>query len=197
MLTGRWCGGTPESGLPSSQIDALGRLLEAGEHAEQRGLAAAGGAEQRVELALVDGERLVVDGDEVAEPLGDAAELDERLRRRVVPRLEFPPHCAEDVLCQVPRCPHDRRLHRGRRSRHACDEPRLLARLHFRPDRVIPAARADRPPSSCRAWRRGLRPDRSPGRCSTSSSSNSCEAEIAVGVEDEVRFRAAISGLAA
>ena len=81
---------------------ALGRLLEAGEHAQQRGLAAAGGAEQRVELALVDVERLVVDGDESAEPLGDGAELDEGLCRRVVPRLEFAAHRAEHVLRHAP-----------------------------------------------------------------------------------------------
>ena len=53
---------------------AGGRLVEAGEHAQQRRLAAAGGTEQREELALVDDQRQIVDGDEVAEPLGDVVE---------------------------------------------------------------------------------------------------------------------------
>ena len=88
MLTGRRCGGTPAERLAVEPDLALGRLLEAGEHAHQRGLAAAGRAEQREELALVDVERLVVDGDESAEALGDVAELDEGLRRGIVPRLE-------------------------------------------------------------------------------------------------------------
>ena len=133
MLTGRLCGGTPESGLPSSQIEPSRRLLEAGEHPQQRGLAAAGGAEQRVELALVDGERLVVDGDEAAEPLGDGAELDEGLRRRVIPRLEFSAHRAEDVLCQG-RLPPDRRRHHAGAPASAPESSPLLAGLHFRPD---------------------------------------------------------------
>ena len=50
------------------------RLLEARQHAQQRGLAAAGGAEQREEFAVVDIEREVVDGDEIAELLGDVLE---------------------------------------------------------------------------------------------------------------------------
>ena len=77
--------------LPVEQHLAGGRLLEAGDHPHQRGLAAARGAEEGEELALVDDEREVVDGDEIAEALGDVAELDEGLRRGVVPRREFPP----------------------------------------------------------------------------------------------------------
>ena len=66
---------------------ALGRRFEAGEHAQQRGLAAAGAAEQREEFALEDVERHIVDGDEVTELLGDVVDADERLGRRVFPGL--------------------------------------------------------------------------------------------------------------
>ena len=59
--------------LAVEQDAALVGRLEAGEHAQQRGLAAAGRAEQREELALVDVERHAVDGGEAAEALGDAA----------------------------------------------------------------------------------------------------------------------------
>ena len=74
------------------------RLLEAGDHAHQRRLAAAGRPEEREELALVDDQRQVVDGDEVAEALGDVAELDEGLRRRIVPRRELPPNRSDGRL---------------------------------------------------------------------------------------------------
>ena len=43
---------------------------------QQRRLSAAGRAEQREELALVDRQRQIVDGGEVAEPLGDVLEGD-------------------------------------------------------------------------------------------------------------------------
>ena len=47
---------------------AAGVLLEARDHAQRRGLAAAGRAEQRDELALADPQVDVVDRDEIAEP---------------------------------------------------------------------------------------------------------------------------------
>ena len=60
--------------------DAAGvRLLEAGEDAQQRRLAAAAGAEQGVELAALDLQARVVDGREAAEALGDVFE-NEKLR---------------------------------------------------------------------------------------------------------------------
>jgi hypothetical protein len=55
---------------------ALGRFLEACQHAQQRGLAAARRAEQGEELALVDVEREVVDGGEGTEPLGHVLKRD-------------------------------------------------------------------------------------------------------------------------
>ena len=61
-----------------------GRGLEAGDHAQGRGLAAARRAEQREELARGDREAGVVDRHEVAEALGDVVDLDDR-RGRVRP----------------------------------------------------------------------------------------------------------------
>ena len=59
------------------EVDAsLAGLLEAGHHAQRRGLAAARGAEQREELALLDLEVEVVHGHRVAEALGHALEAD-------------------------------------------------------------------------------------------------------------------------
>ena len=54
----------------------LGRLFEAADHAQRRGLAAARRSEQREELARLDHEVDVVDGDEVAELLAQRDELD-------------------------------------------------------------------------------------------------------------------------
>ena len=77
MLTGRRYGGTPARSC-SVEHDASGvRLFEAREHAQQRGLAAAGRSEQREELAREDIERQRVDGDEIAEALGDVVERDD------------------------------------------------------------------------------------------------------------------------
>ena len=57
---------------------ARGRRLEAGDHPERRGLARAGGAEQRQELARRDVQRQVVDRCEVAEPLREVVQLEDR-----------------------------------------------------------------------------------------------------------------------
>ena len=57
MLTGRSYGGTPVMSWPSMKILPDGRRLEAGQHAQQRRLAAARAAEQAEDLALVDVER--------------------------------------------------------------------------------------------------------------------------------------------
>ena len=58
------------------RIEALVGLLEAGEHAQRRGLAAAGGSEQGEELAGLRREVEAVDGDHRAEALGDVRQLD-------------------------------------------------------------------------------------------------------------------------
>ncbi len=65
---------------PSIRILPDGRVLEAGEHPQQRRLAAAGAAEDREQLALQDVERNVVDGGDAVEALGDLADLDQRRR---------------------------------------------------------------------------------------------------------------------
>ena len=65
-----------------AQVDvALGRLLEAADHAQRRRLAAARRAEQREERAARDLDRDSVDGNRVVEPLDDAIEADVRGRR--------------------------------------------------------------------------------------------------------------------
>ena len=69
--------------LAVEQDAPLVRPLEAGKHAKQRGLAAAGRPEQREELAFVDVEREPVDRDHVAEPLADRLEPHQRLRGRI------------------------------------------------------------------------------------------------------------------
>src|SRR5207302_840737 len=87
--------------------------LESGEQAQQRGLAAARGAEQREEFALENVERHAVDRGRAGEPLAHALEPHQRPRGRVAPRREFSarsdararlvltaPHCA--TLAHVP-----------------------------------------------------------------------------------------------
>ena len=64
---------------------ALGGLLEAGDHAQGRGLAAARWSEKAVELAMRDAQVHVVDGNHVPETLGDIDDLNVGGRRaRVV-----------------------------------------------------------------------------------------------------------------
>ena len=56
------------------------RVLEAGEHPQQGGLAASGGPEQGEELAFKKRERDGIDRRYLAEPLGDPVELYDRCR---------------------------------------------------------------------------------------------------------------------
>ena len=55
---------------------AAGRLLEPADHAQRRGLAASGGAEQRDEAAPLEGEREIVDGFDLSERFGYPLEAD-------------------------------------------------------------------------------------------------------------------------
>ena len=55
---------------------ALGDLLQAGEHAQRGGLAAARGADEDQELPVVDLDVEVVDGDDLTEALPDPVERD-------------------------------------------------------------------------------------------------------------------------
>ena len=67
----------------AGEVDlARGRLLEAGDHAQGRGLAAARRPEERVERPARDRQAHRVDRDDVPEPLGHVHDLD--VRRRVV-----------------------------------------------------------------------------------------------------------------
>ena len=58
-------------GLPSKLNLAVGRLVDAGDAVEGRGLAGAVGADEGHYLAAVDLQREVVDGDDAAELHGD------------------------------------------------------------------------------------------------------------------------------
>ena len=76
MLTLRLFGGVSDTSLPSSKDSSRAGALEAGDHAQRRGLAAAARAEQREELAGRDVQVYAAHGLEVAEALGEIYELD-------------------------------------------------------------------------------------------------------------------------
>src|SRR6185437_10951606 len=80
--------GRRDSGyVAAGELDrARVRLLEARDHAQGRRLARAGWAEQREELAGCDVEVEVLDRDDVAEDLADAAQADRRISRQEPPR---------------------------------------------------------------------------------------------------------------
>ena len=86
MLTGRSCGGTRGHVDVVDQDPAAARTGESGQHAQQRGLAAARSTHQGEHLALVDLQADGVDGGEGAEALVDAFDDDLRLGVRVEPR---------------------------------------------------------------------------------------------------------------
>ena len=64
-------GGDRIHGLAADQQLAGGDLLQSCDHAQQRGLAAAGRADEDHKLAVLDGERHVTDGLDPAEGFGD------------------------------------------------------------------------------------------------------------------------------
>ena len=64
---------------PAISMTPSSGVLEAGDEAQRRRLAAAAGAEQRDRLAGADGEAHPVDRRGRPEPLDDVAELDDRL----------------------------------------------------------------------------------------------------------------------
>ena len=89
-MSGRRFGGIGRDVDAVEQDAARVRRLEAGKQAEQRGLAAAGRAEQREELVLADVERDRVDRGRAAEALGHAVDGKQRARRAhgaIVPRF--------------------------------------------------------------------------------------------------------------
>ena len=88
--------------LAVDQHVTLGRHFEAGEHAQQRGLAATGRSEQRKELAGRDVEADIVHGDRRAPALGDIAEADDRLERRTVADPLGPRYLLSAIFCPLP-----------------------------------------------------------------------------------------------
>ncbi len=77
MPTLRWLGERSRDVGAVDRDRSAGRLLEAGDHAQRRGLAAAGRAEERHELAALGGQVEVEDGRHVAKPLLDAGQFQE------------------------------------------------------------------------------------------------------------------------
>ena len=70
------------------------RILEAGDHAQRRGLAATGGADKDDELAVLDGESQVFHRFDGAERLFQIAQLDARHRYlRTIPKLKPRARC--------------------------------------------------------------------------------------------------------
>ena len=76
MAMSRALGGTLFTTLVADQDLAGGDLLQAGDHAQQRGLAAAGRTDQDDELAVVDGDVHAVDHLVAPEGLAHLPELD-------------------------------------------------------------------------------------------------------------------------
>ncbi len=74
-----------EDGLSADRDAALVWRLQAGEAAQDRGLAASAGAEQRQRVALGDLERDAFDRNEAAEALAEALDGDERIRSHGLP----------------------------------------------------------------------------------------------------------------
>jgi len=70
---------------PVEQDAALARLLEAGQHPQERGLAAARRPKQREEFALEDVQRQLLDGGERTEALAHRLEPHQRPDHALVP----------------------------------------------------------------------------------------------------------------
>jgi hypothetical protein len=66
-----------------------GRPLESGDQAQQRGLAATRGAEQRKELAFVNIEGQTIDDRDAAETLAQRLNAQQRTRMRIGPRRKI------------------------------------------------------------------------------------------------------------
>ena len=76
MAMPRSAAATAFIGLPPIRQLAGGDLLQPGDHAQQGGLAAAGRADEDHQLAILDGQRDVADGFDLAEGFGDVLEFD-------------------------------------------------------------------------------------------------------------------------
>ena len=78
MLTGRLSGGSIVTSRSRSRMRPAGRQLEAADHPQRRGLAAAGRSEEREELAGADLERDAVDRPDTTEVFLQVDEADLR-----------------------------------------------------------------------------------------------------------------------
>ena len=76
-LATRWCAGRSVMSRPSKQDAARGRREEAADQIEEGGLAGAVGADHGAQLARLDRERDVVDGDQAAEGARDVLDLEQ------------------------------------------------------------------------------------------------------------------------
>ena len=85
MLTGRWCGGDRCHVNAIDEDASAARIRETREHAQERRLAAAGGAHQREYLALEDTETDVIDCGVRAVGLADPVDQDLRVGARIHP----------------------------------------------------------------------------------------------------------------
>ena len=83
----RFCGGSRVASVPDDHDRAGVGHLEPRDHAQQRRLARAGGSEQRGQLAVGRLDRDVVEGGEVAEPLGHVLDGDHESDLRAPVRL--------------------------------------------------------------------------------------------------------------
>src|SRR5215831_15799380 len=83
--------------IPAVEQDAsLLRIFESGESAQQRGLAAAGGPEEREELALVNIERDGLERRHCVEPLAHGFEAHQRPRSGFGPGRKLPARASAD-----------------------------------------------------------------------------------------------------
>ena len=91
----------PDDVLVAEEDATLGRLLEAADHPQRRGLPAARRAEQREERATRDLDRDPVDCDRVVEPLDDVLEPDVRSRLGARHSASFTQTCLIRVYSSI------------------------------------------------------------------------------------------------
>ena len=133
------------------QISPSGHVLEAGDHPQQRRLAAAGRADEDEELAVGDLERDVVDGRHRAERLAHVVELDRRHRGDGIDQLaRTQAHLRRNLATGIDQS--------GRTtSRLRCDEARCRSGARRRPARRRATSRSSTAgsPRSASARRNG------------------------------------------
>ena len=142
MARPRLAAGTSLTALAVDEDLAAGDLLEPGDHPQQRGLSAAGRADEDDELAVLDVEVDAVDDLDRAEALDDAAELEARHHATSLRRFGQPAGVERMVAA-------DRQLHRRRRCAPN-DRRRSEARARGAHRRSRPAAAPPSVSALCR-----------------------------------------------